>query len=156
MDAAAQRFFLSPYFAVAGASQDTNKFGYKVLDWYTTHSLPATPLNPKTPFITLHSNNQSIPTVPSVSSLPHPSETGLSIITPPAVTKKILQDAKDMGITAVWLQPGTFDDEVMAFAQESFESVVGGDEEGTVGGEGWCVLVDGGRYLRGRKKGGNL
>ena len=43
----------------------------------------------------------------------------------------------------MWLQPGTFDDEVLAFAlsEENFKAGVGGD--GGRGGEGWCVLVDG-------------
>ena len=31
----------------------------------------------------------------------------------------------------------------MKYARENFESAVGGYDEGTVGGEGWCVLVDG-------------
>lgn len=38
MEAAAKRFFSSPYFAVVGASQDKNKFGYRSI------SLP--PLHP--------------------------------------------------------------------------------------------------------------
>ena len=46
-----------------------------------------------------------------------------------------------MGIPAVWLQPGTFDDAVLDFARGRFEAVVAGD--GGLGGEGWCVLVDG-------------
>lgn len=57
-----------------------------------------------------------------------------------------------MGIKAVWLQPGTFNDEVLEYAKDNFESAVAGDEEGTVGGEGWCVLVDGPRLLKGRRK----
>lgn len=44
---------------------------------------------------------------------------------------------------AVWLQPGSFNDEVLAFAQKEFEAAIGGTEGGTVGDEGWCVLVDG-------------
>ena len=66
----------------------------------------------------------------------------MSVITPPPVTIKLLKEAKDVGIKAVWLQPGTFDSEVMSFAKEAFPgAVVGGDGGG--GGEGWCVLVDG-------------
>lgn len=50
---------------------------------------------------------------------------------------------------AVWLQPGTFDDEVLAFAREAWPGgVVAGLEGGTRGGEGWCVLVDGEEGLR--------
>lgn len=31
----------------------------------------------------------------------------------------------------------------MNYAKENFESAVGGFDQGTDGGEGWCVLVDG-------------
>ena len=51
-----------------------------------------------------------------------------------------------MGIKAVWLQPGTFDDEVLKYAREEFEAGIGGD--GGDGSEGWCVLVDGEKGLR--------
>lgn len=39
-------FFLAQRFAVAGASNDAHKYGYKVLKWYTVHDLPVTPINP--------------------------------------------------------------------------------------------------------------
>lgn len=42
----------------------------------------------------------------------------------------------------MWLQPGTFDQEVLEYCKKEFEGAwVGG--RGGGGGEGWCVLVDG-------------
>ncbi|KIX93519.1 uncharacterized protein Z520_10697 [Fonsecaea multimorphosa CBS 102226] len=151
MEAAAKRFFTSPYFAVVGASQDKSKFGYRILAWYHVHSLPATPINPSRPSISFPSKTYN--TVPTVSALSHPSQTALSFLTPPAVTRKVLEEAKTAGIKAVWLQPGSFEDQDLAYAKENFESAVGGFEDGTVGSEGWCVLVDGENMLRaaGRK-----
>ena len=61
---------------------------------------------------------------------------------------QVLEEAKKMGVKAVWLQPGTFDEEVMKFAKENFESVVGGFEEGTKGPEGWCVMADGEEVMK--------
>jgi predicted CoA-binding protein len=141
MQEAAHRFFRSPNFAVAGASQNTSKFGYRILAWYHQHALPVTPINPTVSSINLPS--KSYPTVASVSKLPHPSETAVSFLTPPKVTMQILEEAKKAGVKAVWLQPGSFDEEGMKYAKENFESAVGGYDQGTVGGEGWCVLVDG-------------
>lgn len=99
--------------------------------------------------------------MPTLSALPDPKNTSVSVITPPAVTRKVLEEAKDLGVPAVWLQPGTFDDEVLAFARQGegeaaeseadgrgFKAVVAGFGGGTVGGEGWCVLVDGERGLK--------
>ena len=45
------------------------------------------------------------------------------------------------------MQPGSFDDAGLEWAKANFESAIGGYETGTVGGEGWCVLVDGERVL---------
>ncbi len=159
METAAKLFFSTPKFAVAGASQNTSKFGYKsmhsqesrsvqktdifaVLAWYHTHGLPVTPINPTTPEIRLPS--QAYPTVGSPSALENPSQTALSVITPPAVTRKVLEEAKSIGIQAVWLQPGSFDEEGLEYAKANFETAVGGPGgPGGGGGEGWCVLADG-------------
>lgn len=123
-----------------------------------------------------------VPTVKSLSDLPDPKETSVSIITPPPVTLKVLEEAKKLGsespaqnmhphtrrqtltrdpVPSVFLQPGTFDDEVIKYARdgegedagEGFKAVVAGFGGGTVGSEGWCVLVDG---ERGLKKAGKL
>ena len=63
----------------------------------------------------------------------------------------MLREAKEAGVPAVWLQPGSFDDEVLAYAKREFKAAIGGD--GGRGGEGWCVLVDGeeGMKLAGRE-----
>lgn len=74
----------------------------------------------------------------------------MSFITPPAVTLKALQEARDLGVPAVWLQPGAYDDAALAFARQegNFRAVVAGTEGPTVGARGWCILVDGERGLK--------
>ncbi|KAG9203425.1 hypothetical protein G6514_002792 [Epicoccum nigrum] len=141
MEAALKTFFSSPRFAVAGASSDPSKFGHRVFAWYLQHSLPVTPLNPRSPTISVLSRDHT--TVPSPTALSDPpaSDYSLSVITPPAVTKQLLKEAKEAGVPAVWLQPGSFNDEVLKYAQANFKAAIAGD--GGVGGEGWCVLVDG-------------
>lgn len=89
-------------------------------------------------------------TLPSPSTLPFPTETSLSIITQPSVTLQILQEAKAAGIPAVWLQPGSFDDEGLEYAKKEFAVGVGG--EGGKGSSGWCILVDGPRALQEAQK----
>ena len=126
-----------------GASQNTSKFGYKILAWYHAHSLSVTPINPSRPNITI--SNTTYSAIASPTELLHPSETGLSIITPPKVTKEILKEAKATGIKAVWLQPGSFDQATLNYAENEFEAGIGG--EGGSGDEGWCVLVDGEEML---------
>ncbi|KAK3307315.1 CoA binding domain-containing protein [Chaetomium strumarium] len=143
-DSTLRDFFKSPKYAVVGASTNTEKFGYKVFRWYVTHNLPATPVNPGAKAIEV--DGRAYPTVSSLSELAGAEDTSVSVITPPHVTLKTLEEAKQLGIQSVFLQPGTFNDEVLAFARENFRTVLAGD--GGWGSEGWCVLVDGERGLK--------
>ncbi|KAI5920602.1 CoA binding domain-containing protein [Camillea tinctor] len=148
--ASVKAFFSSPHFAVVGASSNPAKFGHKVLSWYTSHSLPVTPINPTTPSISTPSSPEPLATLPSLSALPDPAHTSVSIITPPPATLEVLREAKRLGVPAVWLQPGTWDDEVLLYARGQGGyggEVVAGD--GGAGHAGWCVLVDGEEGLKG-------
>lgn len=104
-----------------------------------------TPLNPRSPSISVL--NQSYNTTASPLQLSDdPSSYSLSVITPPAVTKQLLKEAKEAGVPAVWLQPGSFDNEVLEYAKAEFKAAIAG--EGGRGSEGWCVLVDGEEGLK--------
>ncbi|KAL6717132.1 hypothetical protein ACLMJK_005047 [Lecanora helva] len=137
MEAAAKTFFTSSL---------TSSL-HPVLVWYHARSLPVQPITPSRPDITI--SNTTYPTIASPSALLNPTETSLSIITPPSITLDILREAKAAGVPAVWLQPGSFDKEGFEYATKEFKAGIGG--EGGLGGEGWCVLVDGDRYLEAAK-----
>jgi len=51
-----------------------------------------------------------------------------------------------------WLQPGSFDDDILQFAFKEFRAALAGMDGGTRGEEGWCVLVDGEKALKGAKR----
>ncbi|KAJ2961951.1 hypothetical protein NQZ79_g2833 [Umbelopsis isabellina] len=122
MNAIAREFLLdNKHFAVAGASTNRSKVGNQVLRWYQNNNLQVTPINPREP------NVEGLTSITSVSELPDPKNTGLSIITPPSITLKTLQDAHAAGIKYVWLQPGTDDQEVLEYAKNAgFKFVSGG------------------------------
>lgn len=142
MQSAAKLFFSASHFAVAGASSNPAKFGHKIFAWYLSRGLSATPLNPNCPTVTVRQKEYE--TVGSPSKLSDPQKTSLSLITPPPVTAQLLKEAKEAGVKAVWLQPGAFTDKELDYAIKEFPgAAVGGFADGTVGGEGWCVLVDG-------------
>ncbi|KAK0715534.1 CoA binding domain-containing protein [Lasiosphaeris hirsuta] len=145
-EASLKKFFESPKYAVVGASTNTAKFGFKVFRWYILHGLEAVPINPIASEIEVDGKAHAV--VPSLSQLENPAETAISIITPPAITLKTLKEARDLGVPAVFLQPGTFDDEVLQFARDNIQTVVAGADGGW-GSEGWCILVDGERGLKG-------
>ena len=56
----------------------------------------------------------------------------ISVITPPAVTERIVQDAIRKGIENVWMQPGAESPKAIARAEELGLSVIAG---------GPCLLV---------------
>ena len=114
-------------------------YRWVVLAWYHAHGLTVQPVTPSRPSIRVGSTAYN--TVPSPAELPSPSETSLSIITQPYITLQVLKNAKEAGIPAVWLQPGSFDQEGLEYAVREFNAGIGGPGGG--GGEGWCVLVDG-------------
>ncbi|KAH9826147.1 NAD(P)-binding protein [Teratosphaeria destructans] len=142
MQSAARFFFSQPTFAVAGASSNPHKFGHKIFAWYLAHDLHAIPINPTMSSVEVQ--GQHFDTIASVAELKDPARAALSVITPPAVTAKVLREAKAAGVRAVWLQPGAFTEEELEYAVQNFPGgAVAGFAGGTVGAEGWCVLVDG-------------
>ncbi|KAK5708728.1 hypothetical protein LTR17_020438 [Elasticomyces elasticus] len=130
MQSAARTFFTSTTFAVAGASSDPSKFGHKIFAWYLAHGLHAVPVNPTCSSITVR--RKDFDTVASPLKLNDPRNTGLSVITPPPVTAQLLREAKQAGIKAVWLQPGSFTDKELDYATKEFPgAAVGGYAKGT-------------------------
>ncbi|KAL8788662.1 MAG: hypothetical protein Q9213_001590 [Squamulea squamosa] len=143
MEFAAKSFFGSQFYAVAGASAEKSKFGYKLLAWYHSRHLPVQPVTPSRPSILVSSTEY--PTVSLVGELASPGETSLSIVTQPHITLKVLREAKEAGISCVWMQPDSFDEEGLEYAKKEFRAAIGG-RNGRAG-EGWCILVDGDEAL---------
>jgi predicted CoA-binding protein len=77
--------------------------------------------------------------------LPNPTNTAISIITPPKVTLQVLKDAKRIGIQYVWIQPGGEDKAVIDYVNDHKSSlyvILGGP----------CILVDGPSLLQNYRK----
>jgi hypothetical protein len=104
------------------------------------------PTTQKTPEI------ESIACVTSLSALPSPQTTSVSVITPPAVTLTVLKEAKSLGIPAIWLQPGCENAEVVELVRSWGEQANGM----TVILGGPCVLVIGEQGLKGAKAASQL
>ncbi|KAI8618965.1 NAD(P)-binding protein [Chytriomyces sp. MP71] len=129
----ATAFFKNQVYAVLGASADPSKFGNKVLCWYLERQLNAIPINLKADSI------ESVKCIKSIADLADPGSTSVSVITPPAVTLSVLNQAYDLGIRHLWLQPGCESQEVYALIKEWRES----NNEINVLLGGPCILVEG-------------
>ena len=120
-----EAFLAGDVFAVAGASRDRTKYGNKVLRCYVQNRRKVYAVNPHETAI------EGVPCVPDLASLPEPVH-GLSIITPPAVTEALIDEAAAAGIRHVWMQPGSESERAVAkCAGHGIEAVWGGA----------CVLV---------------
>ncbi|KAI9222348.1 CoA-binding protein [Blastocladiella britannica] len=122
-------FLAAPRFAVVGASVDRSKFGNRVLRYYLAHGKPVVPVNPKEATV------EGVPAVAALTAIPatDASDTSVSIITPPAVTRRVLDDAVAHGFVRFWLQPGAEFPGWQEYAAEKKVAIIAG---------GPCVLVD--------------
>jgi len=92
-------FLSSEAFGVVGASNNRDKYGNKVLRCYLQHELTAIPVNPREKTV------EALPAVASVAELPR-AAASISIITPPAITERVVEEAIACGIGSIWMQPG--------------------------------------------------
>lgn len=94
-----EEFLKGRTYAVVGASNDRSKYGNKVLRCYQRAGFEVFAVNPKAGDV------EGAPCFPDLLSLPKPVH-GASIITPPPVTERVVEDAHTAGITRLWMQPG--------------------------------------------------
>ena len=119
-------FLAGPEFAVIGVSQNRAKFGNKVLRAYLHRGLTVYPVHPTV------SEIEGLRCFARIADLPATVH-GLSIITPPTVTERIVEEAAETSIRFLWMQPGAESPAAVARAQELGLTVIHG---------GPCLLVE--------------
>ena len=120
-----QRFLTSPAYGVVGASPSRHKYGNKVLRCYQQNGRRAIPVNPREQLI------EGATCVASVLDLPEDVKS-ISIITPPAVTERVVEEAIRNGIEHVWMQPGAESERAVEACEAAGINVIA---------DGSCVLV---------------
>ena len=86
------------------------------------------PINPRADEIEgikAYADLKSLPTVPH----------GISIITPPAITESVIDEALELGIGHIWIQPGAEHQGAIEEARNAGANVIA---------HGACILVVGG------------
>jgi predicted CoA-binding protein len=119
------RFLESPAYGVVGASSRRHKYGNKVLRCYQKNGRLAIPVNPRESVI------EGAACVESVLDLPGEVQS-LSIITPPPVTERVVEEAIRKGIEHIWMQPGAESDRAIEACRAAGINVIA---------DGSCVLV---------------
>ena len=103
--------------AVVGASNNPQKYGNIIVKNLAGKGYTVLPINPREKEIA------GLPAWPDLASAPRPIDI-VNFVTPPAVTRKVLEQVAELGLPHVWLQEGSYDDEVLAYvAQAPFKTV---------------------------------
>ena len=111
--------------AVVGASCDRAKYGNKVLRAFLQHGMPVFPVNPRETEI------EGLSCYPDLLSLPQPVR-NLSVVTPPSVTERIVEQAAAAGVNRIWMQPGAESPAAIRRAESLGMQVIAG---------GPCILL---------------
>lgn len=125
LDSDISAFLAGSRFAVAGASASRQKFGNCVLRCYWQHGRIAYPVNPTAREI------EGVVSYPTLAALPGPVH-GVSLITQPAISERIVDEGLALGIRNFWFQPGSEHPSVIERAREADSVVIAG---------GPCILI---------------
>jgi uncharacterized protein len=118
-------FLKANTFAVAGASQVRSKYGNIVFRALLASGRTVYPLNPTAVEVESH------PAFATIAELPVVPES-LSIVTPPHVTRQVIQQAIAAGVKSIWMQPGAGDSKGSQAARDAGLTVID---------DGSCILV---------------
>jgi len=112
-------------FAVVGASTNREKYGNKVFRCYLQNGHEAYPVHPKAEEV------EGRPCFASLGKLPEKVR-AISVITPPPLTERIVEEAHAASVEFIWMQPGAESPAAVTRAEELGMTVIAG---------GPCLLV---------------
>lgn len=98
--------------AVVGATQDVEKFGYKIYKRLKNKGYNVYPISPK--YDTIDGDKA----YKALGDLPEKPEV-VDFVVNPKVGIKIIEECKEIGIENVWLQPGTVSEEILNYAEDN-------------------------------------
>ncbi|NIA04153.1 MAG: CoA-binding protein [Nitrospiraceae bacterium] len=97
--------------AVVGVSRDKSKYGNKVYHDLKRLGYKVLPINPNIDTI----DNEKC--YPSLKNLPSKPDV-VNIVVPPKVTEKVVQEAYNLGIENIWMQPGSESQKAIEFCEK--------------------------------------
>ena len=112
-------------FAVVGASRDPKKYGHQVYRDLRNAGYRVYCVNPNADEVL---GNKCYP---SLKVLPVKPDV-VDVVVPPKITEQLVKTCKELGITKVWMQPGSESEAAIKFCEENSIDVV----------HGVCVMVE--------------
>jgi len=100
-------------YAIVGASNNENKFGYKIFKSLLEANFSVYAINPKEKEVLGQKCYKSIAEIPEDVDV-------VNFVVPPNVSLKILEDEiLELGIEKVWFQPGSYNENCIIFCKEN-------------------------------------
>jgi predicted CoA-binding protein len=112
-------------FAVVGASRDPRKYGYQVYKDLKNAGYKVHAVNPNAQEILGDKCYQSLEDLPVKPDV-------VDVVVPPEATEHTVETCKRLGITKVWMQPGSESGKAVKFCEENSIDVV----------YGVCVMIE--------------
>lgn len=112
MDDTIGEFMKQKVFAVVGASENPEKFGNQIFHNLKNRGYEVYPVNHKLETL------DGVKVYPSLSDIPVEVDV-VDFVVPPQVTEEILKECKKLGITRIWLQPGSESETAIQYCNDN-------------------------------------
>ncbi len=103
--------------AVVGASRDKKKYGFEIFKFLLNEGVEAYPVNPNSDEI-LHV--KCYPKISDISKKPDIAD----IVVPPKIAVEIVKESIELGVSTVWLQPGSESEEAIELCKKKGVHVI--------------------------------
>jgi len=97
--------------AVVGATDKKDKFGYKIYKKLKSRGYEVYPINPGLDRIDGDKCYKSILDLEIIPDC-------VDMVVPPKISNKVIEDIVEKGVKYVWFQPGTFNEDTISLAEE--------------------------------------
>lgn len=112
-----KEFMVQKKFAVIGATDNPEKYGNRIVKNLKNRGYEVYPVNPKLDAV------EGLTCYKTLSDVPVKVDI-VDFVVPPAVTEKTLEECVKLGLTRIWLQPGSESEAAIAYCKEHNLKVV--------------------------------
>jgi predicted CoA-binding protein len=112
MQALIKEFMTQRRFALIGATDNPEKYGYRIFKNLVSRGYEMYPVSTRLKEL------EGIKCYASLTSIPVKVDV-VDFVVPPAVTVQILNECKKLGLNRIWLQPGSESEDAIKFCNEN-------------------------------------
>jgi predicted CoA-binding protein len=112
-----KEFMKQKRFAVVGATDNPQKYGNQVVKNLKLRDYEVYPVNPRLKEL------EGLACYPSLADIPIKVDV-VDFVVPPEATEAILKQCKELGLSRIWLQPGSESETAITFCHDNNLKVV--------------------------------